>query len=87
MRRFMASRLDRDVMCEDEMKVLVTGKQDRRVKLALALLGATFVTEEFKVRPLEIADVWSGEGLAPAVERQVGYGPVRKGRGGKVRRW
>jgi len=87
-RHMVAVLFDQRVMCEDEMKVLVTGKQDRRVMLALALLGADIVTADtFEVKPLEITGVWRGECIALAPERQSGYGPVRKGRGGKVRRW
>lgn len=70
------------------MKVFVTGKQDPRVMLAIAALGADVVTTNvFEIKPLEITGVWFDEPAIVKPETRRTYGPPVKGRGGKLKRW
>lgn len=70
------------------MIVLMTGKQDPRVMLALSALGADVVTNDiFAIRQREITGVWRDEFAMLAPEKHRSYGPPTKGRGGKTKRW
>lgn len=77
----------------DKKRVLIVGSGTRSAAIAAALIaaGADVVqANEFPIaRKPEITGVWFDEcrDVGVVEDKRKTYGPTKKGRGGKVRRW